>query len=121
LDVRVGVLAHEIGHRPKRWREYLEKPPVNKAEMEELCRFEETRADWFSGFALAQLGMSYKPLCQFLETVQTHPHPEYFPAQLRAETIKEAFESGARKTQSMKKFFPEMARARGIKTDLGTG
>jgi hypothetical protein len=120
-DVRVGVLAHEIGHRPKRWREYLKEPPVDKSQMEELCRFEETRADWFSGYALAQLGMDYEPLCRFLETVQTLPHPEYFPAELRAKTIKEAFDSGTRRSQSLKKFFPELARARGIKGDLGTG
>lgn len=119
--VRIGVLAHEIGHRPKRWREYLEQPPVTKSEMEELCRFEETRADWFSGYALAQLGMPFEPLCDFLREVQTQPHPEYFPAELRKETIREAFESGKRRTSNMQKFFPGMMRARGAKGDLGTG
>jgi len=121
LDIRVGVLAHEIGHRPKRWREYLEQPPVDKAEMEELCRFEETRADWFSGFALAQLGLNCEPLCEFLQTIQRHPHPEYFPAELRGKTIREAFHAGERRTQDMKKFFPQMAHTRSIKTDLGSG
>ena len=25
-DVLVGVLAHEMGHRPKRWGDYMEEP-----------------------------------------------------------------------------------------------
>ena len=74
-DVLVGVLAHEMGHRPKRWGEYMEEPPKSREELEALCRHEETRADVFCAKALAELGLKVEPLVAFLEKVQTTPHP----------------------------------------------
>ncbi len=121
LDLQVGVLAHEIGHRPKRWAEYYSQPPTSKEETEELCRLEETRADYFAGYALAQLGLRIEPMCAFLKSIEEEPHPEYFPAVLRADTIKEGFDHGRRKDQNMQKFFPELARMSSAKGDLGTG
>lgn len=41
--VVVGVLAHEVGHRPKRWRSYRAEQPRTKEELQALCRLEETR------------------------------------------------------------------------------
>lgn len=121
LDLQVGALAHEIGHRPKRWEAYRTERPLSREEAEELCRLEETRADYFAGYALAQLKMRYEPMCQFLAAIEEHPHPEYFPAELRADTIKEAFLAGQRKIKNMKKFFPELARMRSAGGDLGQG
>jgi hypothetical protein len=120
-DAQAGVIAHEIGHRPKRWAEYRQDAPRTREEMEDLCRLEETRADYFCGWALAQLGLTCEPVCQFLLGVQTHPHPEYFAAHLRVETIREAHAAGERKSKNMRKFFPELARLTSAKGDLGSG
>lgn len=119
--VLVGVLAHEIGHRPRRWAEYRSAAPVSKEEAEKLCRLEETRADYFAGRALAELGLSAEPLIAFLKRVAVHPHPEYFSAELRAEVIREGFADGRRRSQNRAKFFPELARLTSAGGDLGTG
>lgn len=121
LDVQVGVLAHEIGHRPRRWAEYHAQAPQSRDELEDLCRLEETRADYFAGYALAQLGRACQPLCDFLAHIQQHPHPEYFSAELRARTIQEAYASGRRLEQNVRKFFPELARMTSALGDLGEG
>jgi len=121
LDVQVGVLAHEIGHRPRRWAEYHALQPQSRDEVEDLCRLEETRADYFAGYALAQLGRPCQPLCDFLAHIQQHPHPEYFSAELRARTIQEAHDSGRRQKQNVRKFFPELARMTSALGDLGEG
>lgn len=120
-EVRIGVLAHEIGHRPKRWNEYKQHAPVSKEQMEDMCRLEETRADYFAGFALGQFGIECEPLCEFLVSIETTPHPEYLAAPLRAKTIREGFESGERRVSDVRKFFPELARFTSAKGDLGTG
>ncbi|MEM6732315.1 MAG: hypothetical protein AAF658_12220, partial [Myxococcota bacterium] len=44
-EILVGALAHEIGHRPKRWIEYKVRKQLNLEERQALCRHEETRAD----------------------------------------------------------------------------
>lgn len=121
IDVMVGVLAHEIGHRPKRWNEYKQEQVLTREEREQLCRTEETRADYFAGKALAQLGMRCEPLIGFLRAVQTQPHPEYFSADLRAEVIREGFQDGRRQARNRKAFFPELERMRGARLDLGEG
>ncbi|MEW5851390.1 MAG: hypothetical protein AB2A00_21555 [Myxococcota bacterium] len=119
--VLVGVLAHEIGHRPKRWAAYRQERKLSQEEHDRLCRTEETRADYFSGVALAELGMDCEPLVAFLMKVATQPHPEYFSAELRASVIREAHGDGKRKADNRKKFFPEFARMTSAKGDLGTG
>jgi hypothetical protein len=121
LDVLVGVIAHEIGHRPKRWKEYRDEQPRNKAQLEELCRLEETYADYFCGRALAELGLQADPVCAFLAAVQDQPHPEYFSAQLRTEVIQEGFTDGRRKARNRKALFPELAKRMSGKNDLGSG
>ena len=121
VEVLVGVLAHEIGHRPKRWNDYKQQKPRDKEEMEKLCRLEETRADYFAGRALAELNLSCEPLCAFLAAVQTQPHPEYFSAAQRADCIREGHTDGARKRNNRRKFFPELARMHGADNDLGSG
>lgn len=121
LEVQVGVLAHEIGHRPKRWSEYRQERPLTKADVDKLCRLEETRADYFAGRALAELGLSPEPLVRFLEEISVHPHPQYFPAHIRAEAIREGHRDGARKADNRRRFFPELARMTDAKNDLGSG
>lgn len=121
LDVQVGVLAHEIGHRPKRWAEYKSAAPRSKEELERLCRTEETYADYFAGRALAELGLQVEPLCRFLTDIAELPHPEYFAAPLRVEVIKEGYADGRRKHELRKKMFPELARRVSAKADLGRG
>lgn len=121
LEVQVGVLAHEVGHRPKRWAEYRHERPLSKEELDKLCRLEETRADYFAGRALAELGMSPEPLVRFLEAISVHPHPQYFPAHIRAEAIREGHRDGARRAESRRRLFPELARMTDAKHDLGTG
>lgn len=121
LDTQVGVIAHEIGHRPRRWNEYREGRVMGKAELEDLCRLEETRADYFAGWSLAQLGLKAEPLCRFLRAIQLHPHPEYFSVELREKTILEGHEAGTRRQANLQKFFPELARLTSARGDLGSG
>ena len=121
LDLLVGVLAHEIGHRPQRWHEYRSERPRNKDEIEHLCRLEETHADYFAGRALAAFGFSADPICAFLEHLEEQPHPEYFPAAVRGEVIREGFADGRRKDDQRKKMFPELHKHLGGKHDLGSG
>lgn len=126
LEVQVGVLAHEIGHRPKRWSEWRQERagqerPLGKDDVDKLCRLEETRADYFAGRALAELGMSPEPLVRFLEEISVHPHPQYFPAHIRAEAIREGHQDGKRKANERRRFFPELARRTDAKNDLGSG
>lgn len=121
LDVQVGVLAHEIGHRPKRWADYKSAAPRTREDLERLCRTEETYADYFAGRALAELGLRVEPLCAFLAAVQEQPHPEYFSAALRVEVIKDGFADGRRKHELRKKMFPELAKRVSAKHDLGNG
>lgn len=122
LDAQVGVLAHEIGHRPKRWAELQTREDLSRLEGEEMCRLEELRADTFTGYALSQFGLRYEPLFSYLEQVQSiHPHQRYFSVGLRQVTIQEAFEAGLRQTTNMKKMFPEFARMTLSKYDLGEG
>ena len=119
LDIQVGVLAHEIGHRPQRWDAYRAEAPLDAEGLNDLCRLEETRADYFAGYAVAQLGRPCEPLCAYLHEVQTHPHPAYFTPALRAKTIREGHEAGRRRQVNLQKFFPELARNASASSDLG--
>ena len=120
VDILVGVLAHEIGHRPKRWAEYHQQRPNTKEEADKLCRLEETRADYFAGRALAELNLQCAPLIGFLEAITEKPHPEYFSPKLRGEVIQEGFQDASRRRQSRKALFPELHRMTSLSGDLGT-
>ncbi|OGQ89279.1 MAG: hypothetical protein A2289_15665 [Deltaproteobacteria bacterium RIFOXYA12_FULL_58_15] len=119
LDVLVGVVAHEVGHRPKRWTEYQVRKQLTHKEIEYICRHEETRADIFAGKGLAELGFDCEPLCNFLARVADKPHPEYFPADVRAEVIRDAFAGRAYRAVNRKKIFPGFDRMTAPKGDLG--
>ena len=119
----VGVLAHEVGHRPKRWAAYKAERPTSKEDLEKLCRLEETRADYFCGRALAAFGLDVEPVCRFLLAL-TDPKAkgahEYFPAPMRVDVIKEGHADGRRKDAQTRALFPELAKRQG-KHDLGSG
>lgn len=119
--VLIGVLAHEMGHRPKRWAEYMEEPPKSREELEALCRHEETRADVFCAKALAELGLPVEPLVDFLVEIQTTPHPCYFDAKTRGEVLKETHSERSYSLGQRKKLFPDMERMTSPAGHLGEG
>jgi len=121
FEIQVGALAHEIGHRPQLWAQYRQNQPMEPEALEELLRLEETRADYFAGWALGQLGFSVEPLAKFLEALEDGPHPEYLAATLRGKTLREGHQAGHLRKKNLKKFFPELARMRSVSGDLGEG
>ncbi len=118
-EVLIGALAHEIGHRPKRWGEYKTKRELSREEIETLCRHEETRADIFAGKALAEMELDCEPMIGFLEAVEDKPHPEYFPAAVRGEVIREAHAGRAYRARARRSMFPEFDRMTSPKGHLG--
>ena len=120
-EILLGVLAHEIGHRPKRWNQYKDRKQLTQEELEALCRHEETRADIFAGKALAEMGLRWEPLAEFLMQLEDKPHPEYFPAGVRAEVLKDAHAGREYRTENRKKIFPTFDRMTSPKGHLGDG
>ena len=118
-EIILGALAHEIGHRPKRWKEYQQQHLLTKEEMELICRHEETRADIFAGAALAELDLPCEPMIQFLKDIEEGPHPEYFPAETRGEVILEAHQSRHYRAKNRRKIFPNFDRMTSVKGHLG--
>jgi hypothetical protein len=118
-ELLVGVLAHEIGHRPKRWGAYRQPRQLSKKELESICRYEETRADIFAGKALAEMRMSPEPMIKFLEAVEEKPHPDYFPAAVRAEVIRDAHSGRKYRVDNRRKMFPGFDRMTSPKGHLG--
>lgn len=119
--VVVGALAHEIGHRPKRWSQYQTTRELSKDELQAICREEEAKADAFAGTALAELELSPDALIAFLQRIQDKPHPDYFPAEVRGEIIREAYRSRTFRADLRRKMFPALDRATSAKLHLGDG
>lgn len=119
IEVPIGAVAHEVGHRPRRWAEYKTKKKLNIQELQSLCRYEETRADLFAGRAMAEVGLSVEPMITFLEDIEEGPHPEYFPAKLRAEVIREGYVEQTERAKKRRKLWPELDRATSAKYFLG--
>lgn len=120
-DVLVGALAHEIGHRPKRWDRYRSQRQLTRAELDAICREEETRADLFAGKALCEMGLRWEPLAEFLAAIETGPHPQYFPADVRAQVLEESFDGRAYRANGRRKIFPGFDRMTSPKGHLGEG
>ncbi len=120
-EVLVGALAHEIGHRPKRWGGYRAQRQLTRSELTAICREEETRADLFAGKALAEMQLRWEPLAEFLAAVETGPHPEYFPAEVRAQVLEESFTGRAYRADGRRKIFPAFDRMTSPKGHLGEG
>lgn len=118
-EVLAGAIAHEVGHRPKRWKGYGMRRELSQQQLEALCRHEETRADIFCGKALAELGLSCEPAVAYLLRVQTRPHPEYFPASVRAMVIRDAHAGRAFRRENRRKHFPAFDRMTSAKGHIG--
>lgn len=118
-EILLGVLAHEIGHRPKRWNQYRDRKQLTQGQLEAMCRHEETRADLFAGKALAEMGLDWEPLAEFLLELEDKPHPEYFPATVRAQVLKEAHTGREYRSENRKKIFPAFDRMTSPKGHLG--
>jgi len=103
-ELLTGILAHEIGHRPKSWK----RPAGDtRAELLQMARDEEAKADHAAGRALAALSLSPEPVCQYLET---HGHfekqPEnYYPVADRVRMIREAHSSESSRVRNKKRLF----------------
>ena len=117
--VMVGVLAHEIGHRPKRWKSYRTRRQLSREELEMLCRHEETRADIFAGKALAEMQLACEPLAAFLVAIESGPHPDYFPAEVRAQVIRDAHAGRSYRARARRSLFPDFDRMTAPKGHLG--
>lgn len=93
-DFLVAVLGHELGHRPWSWPD-LELSGLTRAERDALYREEEAKADRFAGRMLAELGADPEAICRFLiaeEHFEGHAPADYYPATVRAQHIREAFQ-----------------------------
>lgn len=119
LEVPIGALAHEVGHRPQRWAEYKTEKRLTTAELQSLCRYEETRADLFAGRGMAEVGLSIEPMIQFLEDVEEGPHPEYFPASMRAEVIREGYSEQKKRGATRRRLWPELDQRFSAKYHIG--
>lgn len=113
----VGILAHEIGHRPKTWKRVKHDHGMKRAQLAELAKMEEAKADRVAGRALAEMGLLPDELCQFL---LAHGHfekqPEaYFPVDMRVELIRDAHASQIQRSTSAQKLFPQFQRAQSVK------
>lgn len=121
LDVVVGAIAHEIGHRPKRMRQLARQDTreLTVPEKQALLLHEEIRADSFAGRGLAELGFSCEPLIEFLRQVSVHPHPEYLGVEQRAEVIRAGFTGRQMRAESRRKLFPDFDRHTAPRMHLG--
>lgn len=116
-EVILGALAHEIGHRPFKWkgRKGSAQQHLSVAELNELCQIEETGADLFAGEALAELGLSCEPLIQYLAAQEEGPHPRYLPALDRGAIIREAHARRGAVVKQRKQIFPNFDRYKGAR------
>lgn len=94
-DLLLGVLGHEIGHQPWSWPNH-DLSALTKAQLDQLYREEEAKADRFAGRALADLGGSPDSLEKFLakhgKGFEEQQSNEYYPVAVRVDMIRKAFE-----------------------------
>jgi hypothetical protein len=120
-ELLIGVLAHEVGHRPKTWKAYPKGQ--GRQELAQLARDEEAKADRFAGRALAALGCSPAQLCNFLRKVgHFEKQPEnYYPVETRVQMIIEAHAAEAARTRAAQKLFPHFHRSTNVKDLIHQG
>lgn len=115
-DFLVAVMGHEIGHQPWTWPTF-NLAGTSKRELDAMYREEEAKADRFAGRALAELGANPDSLCNFLiaaERFEAHKPSDYYPAEVRAEIIRDAYGRRLKALQRPKLVLPGMAgRSRG--------
>jgi|GEM_PF-1680336 len=122
-ELIVGVLAHEIGHRPKTWPQLTIPENPTKEQIAHIAKQEELKADKTAGRALAEFNMSPEPLCQFLITHGNfEKQPEnYYPVDIRVEMIKHAYQSHQTRVQAAQKHFPAFHQATSAKNIIHPG
>jgi hypothetical protein len=112
-DLLVAVLGHEIGHRPWTWPESLDPRVMTKVKLDALYREEEAKADRFAGRVLAELGGRPDAICEYLlahEAFEARKPSDYYPAEVRARIIREAFQRRSRSLQLKQGLLGERAR-----------
>ena len=110
IDVIVGAIAHEVGHRPKRMRHFALQQRLTQEQLNNLLMQEEILADRFAGFAMGELSLNPEPLIEYLIAAQSPPHPAYLPVEERARLIRDCFAQGRSRASTRKKLFPEFDR-----------
>lgn len=118
MEVLVGAIAHEIGHRPKRMATLGLKQALNKAELASLLMHEEIRADIFAGKGMGELDLDVEPLIEYLVAAQSPPHPAYLPVEERARLLREHANAGRDRSSMRKKLFPDFDRATSMRNHL---
>lgn len=119
-DFLVAVLGHEIGHQPWTWPNF-DLSGMTKKQLDAMYREEEAKADRFAGFVLAELGADPDSICEFLisaERFEAHKPTDYYPAEVRAEIIRDAYSRRVRALKRPKLVLPGMAAPRSRARDL---
>jgi hypothetical protein len=115
-DFLVAVIGHEVGHQPWSWPSF-NLAGMTKKQLDAMYREEEAKADRFAGRALAELGADPESACAFLinaERFEAHKPSDYYPAEVRAEMIRDAFSRRLRALKKPKLVLPGMTgRSRG--------
>jgi hypothetical protein len=110
-DMLVAVLGHEVGHRPWTWPD-IDASRLTLAQRNALCREEEAKADRFAGKVLADLGADPEAVCRFLvaaEGFEGKKPADYYPADVRARMIKQAFTRRKRALTDALAYYPGLA------------
>jgi len=119
LSVLIGILAHEIGHRPHLWGRYRTGKQLSRAQLNAICRKEEAIADYFCGQVLAEEQISVEPNIQFLQQHQILAHPKYLPASKRAEIIWTAWSNQQNIASTRKQLWPSLDKKISLHHILG--
>lgn len=113
----VGVLAHEIGHRPKTWKKLRQGHGLKREQLLALARNEEAKADRVSGRSLAALDLDPKSICDFLRAhgnFEKQPE-QYYPVDVRIAMIMEAYDAQRARKDAAKSLFPGYQKATDVK------
>ena len=111
-ELMLGVLAHEVGHRPKTWRQYHREQPFARKELLQMARDEEAKADRVAGRAIAEFQTTPDDLCEFLRVHGNFEKPpeNYYPVDVRIAMIREAYAAGQTRGDAAKKLFPKFEK-----------
>ncbi|MBI5478463.1 MAG: hypothetical protein HY906_06380 [Deltaproteobacteria bacterium] len=98
-DLLLAILGHELGHQPWTWPGG-DLSKLTRAQLDQLYRDEEARADRFAGRVLAELGATPDAVEKFLlrhaKGFEQKQANDYYPAEVRVEMIRAAFNRRAR-------------------------
>jgi predicted Zn-dependent protease len=112
-----GVLAHEVGHRPKTWKRHRQGHGMKREQLLELARNEEAKADRVCGRSLAALDLDPKAVCDFLRmhgNFEKQPE-QYYPTDVRVAMIMEAYDAQRTRKDAAKSLFPGYQKATDVK------